>query len=224
MRRAIDKGVLGLALAVLAQQAGAAIIISEVAPWSSGNSSVAADWFELTNMGTTAVDISGWRMDDNSNSFAAAVALGGITSIDPGESVIFLETASLASVSATFKSVWFGAQPTSVRFGSYSGSGVGLSTGGDAVNIYSGSGVLQAAVIFGASPGGPFPTFDNAAGLSGLISQLSAIGVNGAFAAAGNASEIGSPGAIAAVPEPSTYALLTAGLLGLAAVARKRQR
>ncbi|HOS45355.1 MAG TPA: lamin tail domain-containing protein, partial [Paludibacter sp.] len=24
------------------------------------------DWFELTNFGTTSVDITGWKMDDNS--------------------------------------------------------------------------------------------------------------------------------------------------------------
>src|SRR5690349_7980988 len=47
------------------------IIISEVAPWSSGNSSIGADWFEVTNIGTAAANITGWKMDDNSNSFGS---------------------------------------------------------------------------------------------------------------------------------------------------------
>ncbi|MEI9897707.1 MAG: lamin tail domain-containing protein [Chthoniobacter sp.] len=59
------------------------IIISEVAPWSSGNSPVGADWFEVTNIGTAAQDITGWKMDDNSNSFGSAVALNGVTASLP---------------------------------------------------------------------------------------------------------------------------------------------
>jgi uncharacterized protein YjiK len=176
------------------------LFISEVAPWSSGNSPVGADWFEVTNTKATAVDITGWKMDDNSGSFAAAVALNGITSIAPGESVIFIESAAPATVIPAFKSAWFGSSPPlGLQIGTYSGSGVGLSTGGDAVNLYNAAGILQAGVIFGASPAGPsFSTFDNAAGLNNVtISRLSATGTNGAFVAANDAHEIGSPGSIA---------------------------
>ncbi|CAN5584747.1 hypothetical protein BH10BAC2_BH10BAC2_11120 [soil metagenome] len=173
------------------------LFISEVAPWSSGNSPVAADWFELTNTRATAVDITGWKMDDNSGSPAAAVPLAGITSIAPGESVIFIETSDLPGKTAAFISNWFGATPPAgLRIGNYTGTGVGLSTGGDAVNLYNATGTLQASVIFGTSPAGPsFPTFDNAAGLNNTtISQLSVTGVNGAFVAVNSANEIGSPG------------------------------
>ena len=51
-----------------------------------------ADWFEVTNKGATPVNITGWQMDDDSNAFASAIALNGITEIAPGESVIFIET------------------------------------------------------------------------------------------------------------------------------------
>ncbi len=95
-------------------------------------------------------------MDDNSESFAGAVPLSGITSIAPGESVIFIETGNLASVAPAFLNTWFGANPPAgLQIGSYSGGGVGLSTGGDAVNLYNSAGVLQANVFFGASPAGP---------------------------------------------------------------------
>jgi uncharacterized protein YjiK len=181
--------------------APATLTISEVAPWSSGNSPVAADWFEVTNNGSSAVNITGWKMDDNSNAFASAVTLNGITSIAPGESVIFLETATPATTIPLFLSTWFGANPpTGLQVGSYTGSGVGLSTAGDAVNIFNSSGTLQANVIFGAAPAGPFPTFNNAAGLNNTtITQLSSTGVNGAFAAVNDANEIGSPGTIGKV-------------------------
>ena len=172
------------------------LIISEVAPWSSGNSPIGADWFEITNTGQTAVNISGWKMDDNSNAFGSAVTLNGITSIAPGESVIFIETSDLAGKSSAFLSTWFGANPPAgLQIGNYTGGGVGLSTGGDAVNLYNSTGVLQANVVFGASPAGTFPTFDNWAGLNNAtVSQLSVAGVHGGFVAANDATEIGSPG------------------------------
>jgi uncharacterized protein YjiK len=179
------------------------LIISEVAPWSSGNSPlVAADWFEITNTSNSAISISGWKMDDNSASFISSVALNGITSIAPGESVIFLESSATNpadSVIARFKLNWFGANtPANLQIGTYQGSGVGLSTGGDAVNLYNSSGLLQASVSFGASPAGPvFATFNNAAGLNNTtISQLSIAGQNGAFIAVNDANEIGSPGTV----------------------------
>ena len=55
----------------------------------------------------------------------------GITTIAPGESVIFMETtdATLAAKKAAFLSLWFGANPpANLQVGNYSGSGVGLST------------------------------------------------------------------------------------------------
>jgi hypothetical protein len=150
--------------AVSAVPAHAAISITEVAPWASGNSAVAADWFELTNTGTSAVNISGWKVDDNSNSFAASLALTGVTSIAAGQSVVFVEGS--AATAASFASNWFGANvPAGFAIGYYSGSGIGLSTTADAVNIYNASGVLQANVTFGTSDtASPYQTFDNAAG------------------------------------------------------------
>lgn len=177
------------------------ITVSEVAPWGSGNSSAAADWFEVTNNGVTAVNITGWKVDDSSNSFASAIALTGITSIAPGESVIFLESSAsnpAATVIANFKTLWFGANPpASLQIGTYQGSGIGLSTGGDAVNIYDAGGNLQANVVFGASPTTLFKTFNNAVGLTNtMISLLSEVGVNDAFVAVNDVNEIGSPGSV----------------------------
>ncbi len=82
----------GFTLTVTQAVAPGSIVISEVAPWSSSNSPLAADWFEVTNTGSSAVDLTGWKMDDNSHSIANAVALNGVTSIAPGEAVIFIET------------------------------------------------------------------------------------------------------------------------------------
>jgi uncharacterized protein YjiK len=180
------------------------IIISEVAPWSSGNSKLGSDWFELTNVGTATQNITGWKMDDDSNSFVSSVALNGITSIAPGESVIFVENAT--SKKSDFLALWFGANPPpNLQVGFYEGSGVGLGTGGDAVNIFDNTGAKRAGVTFGVSTTtSPLKTFDNAAGLNNAaISTLSATGVNGAFSIVDNASTaIGSPGTIGAPATP----------------------
>ena len=174
--------------------------VTEVAPWSSGNSTLLADWFEVTNSGARAVNISGWKVDDSSESPAAALALNGITSIAPGESVIFIETSDLPGKSAAFKTLWFGASPPAgLQIGSYSGGGIGLSTGGDAVNLYdttSPTPVRRVNVSFGIAPSSaPFGTFDNTAGVNvGAVSLRSVPGLNNAFIVANGANEIGSPG------------------------------
>ena len=80
-----------------------------------------------------------------------------------------------------------------------------MGTGGDEVNLYSPSQALQAAVKFGVSPSAaPFTTFDNAAGLNiATITTFSAVGINGAFRAANDSNEIGSPGTIGASSTPT---------------------
>ena len=214
--------------------AQAQIIISEVDPTGSSTAGYGADWFELKNTGTSAVDITGWKMDDNSAAFATAVPLTGVTSIAPGLSVVFIEnTASgstllsptaTATLNANFASTWFsGGTPAGLLIGNYGGSGVGLSASADAVNIFNASGTPVTGVTFGASTAGF--TFDNEAGLTGTITQLSAVGVNGAFSnGAPTNPEVGSPGDVSPVPEPSTIALTAGGMTALLAMQRRRNR
>jgi hypothetical protein len=206
----------------------AAILITEVDPTGSSNSNYLADWFELTDTGTTAVNISGWKMDDNSDSYSVAVALKGVTSIAPGQSVVFIEDTNAkgsdSALATSFENTWFGAGnvPAGFTIGFYGGSGVGLGSSGDAVNIFNSSGTAIAGVVFGASTDGV--TFDNSAGLNSTtdsvtISQTSVAGVNGAFVATDG--EVGSPGV---VPEPSSWALLVLGGLGAGLALRARRK
>ncbi|MBC7734502.1 MAG: lamin tail domain-containing protein [Bacteriovorax sp.] len=227
MKFSITKAAAAAALFVplLAAAAVQSVIISEVSPTGS-SASYGADWFELTNTSTSAVNIAGWKMDDNSNSFALSVALRGVTSIAAGQSVVFIEGGSTstgdAALNANFKSAWFGTAATSVIFGNYGGSGVGLGATADAVNIFDSSGTVLARVDFGASTAGV--SFDNQAGLNNVtLTQKSAVGVNGAFTSA-SGGEVGSPGTIVtAVPEPETYALTLAGLALVGVAARRRK-
>lgn len=211
------------ALLFVAGPSSAAIVITEVHPTGSSNSTTyEADWFELTNTGASAVDITGWRVDDDSNNFANALLLNGVTSINPGQSVVFIESSSDAIYDA-FKTGWFGTDvPSDFTIGRYNGSGIGLGAGGDQLNIFDSSGTPITSVVFGAATAGT--TFDNADGLSGAISTLSAVGINGAFTSAAG-GEIGSPGFTAnAVPEPSTWALMLCGMGGLGLLARRRSQ
>src|SRR5688572_126687 len=119
----------------------ATAFISEVHP-SGSNSAYAADWFEVTNTGASALDVSGWKMDDNSNVFTSAVALRGVTSIPAGKSAVFFErsatTTTDEAVLAAFSTAWFGTAtpPPGVLIGAYGGSGIGLSATADAVNLF----------------------------------------------------------------------------------------
>ncbi|HVU28218.1 MAG TPA: lamin tail domain-containing protein [Verrucomicrobiae bacterium] len=209
----------------------AQIIISEVDPAGS-SASYGADWFELKNTGSSAVDITGWEMDDSSDSFSKAVPLTGVTSIGAGQTIVFIENTDpngsggallsptdTTTLNANFASAWFGSNvPIELTLANYGGSGVGLSTSGDAVNIFDSLGNAVTGVTFGAAPAGA--TFDNTAGLSGAISQASVVGVNGAFS---DGSEIGSPGNVAPVPEPTTFAMLGLGAAGLIGFYRNRR-
>jgi len=198
-------------LTITAPPAGGAatLIITEVAAWSSGNSPVQADWFEVTNIGTATANITGWTMDDDSDNPNSAL-LSGITNINPNESVIFLEVqpgANAATIKTAFVNTWFaGNAPPGLQIGTYAqgaAGGVGLSTNGDHVNLFSGvNGTLQAKVTFGASDNvNPLQTFDNSTLLNNTaILTLSQVGVHGAFVATNDANEIGSPGTIGTTP------------------------
>jgi hypothetical protein len=214
-----------LTVLLFAASGHAAIIISEVHPSGSAASSnnlYVADFFELTNTGPTSVSLAGWKIDDDSNSSASAVLLRGVTSIAPGQSIVFVEGDATGSTDAalqtSFINSWFsGSAPAGFTMGFYGGSGVGLGQTTDAVNIFDASNVKIAGVTFGATTAKV--TFDNAAGLSGAISTLSQPGVTGAFVSP--RGETGSPGVI---PEPATGLLMSLGLAGLAWSSRRRER
>ena len=183
-----------------------AIRITEVAPWSSGDSPVGEDWFELTNFSEETVSIDGWRYDDDSVDFEASDPLEGITEIAAGESVIFLNTdaAGFAEVQTAFVDSWFGGvAPAGLQFGYYDGAGLG--GGGDAVILFDAAGDVQANLFVGASPEeAPLATFDNSVGLNNTLTDtLSETGLNGGFTALGGADEIGSPGTVATVIDGS---------------------
>jgi MYXO-CTERM domain-containing protein len=208
-----------VAASAIASAANANIRITEVMSSSNGGGSPTPDWIEVTNYGSSAVDLTGWRMDDGSFNFAASVALNGISSIGAGESVIFIESAAGAAVS-NFRTFWGGLAGLQVGF--YSGSGVGFSSGGDGACLFNGSGSILSQVSFTAATSGSsfFFGWDAAGALdpayNGVVSTVGTIGTQVTVT---SSSDTGSLGTAIGVPAPSALALL-----GLAGLAGRRRR
>ena len=128
-----------LLASVASTQAQVLIRITEA--MSSSGTGGTPDWIELSNLGNTVADITGWKMDDSSRTFGTSLLLNGITSIAAGESVVFFETASANLTSGAwatdltnFRSFWGGL--SGVQVGYYGGSGAGLSSGSDGVIVF----------------------------------------------------------------------------------------
>ena len=207
------------ALVAISSSASASLRITEVMSSSAGGGSPTGDFFEVTNYGSSAVSVTGWKMDDNSFAIGNSVALNGITSIGAGESVIFIESAAGAAVNS-FKSFWGGL--TGVQVGYYSGSGTGLSSGGDGVILFNAAAAEATRVTFGAATAGKtfFWGYNAATGTvdpsyNGLVSSVGTIGTQVTFTSSGDTGSLGT----AIIPTPGAVALL--GLAGL--IVRRRR-
>lgn len=189
-------------LLVVASSLIGQIKITEV--MSSSNAGT-GDWIELTNFGSTAVDITGWKIDDNSFNFLQAFPLNGVTSIPAGKSVVFLEVPSTSTPDAdipNFKSIW-GAKVNNVSVGSYTGNSLGFSpTQADGVVIFKADQTEVCRVSFAAATiGSSFYWTYKQDGSSVASAVVSTVGfVNGTntnqdtFSSASAIKDIGSPG------------------------------
>ena len=201
---------------------------------SSSGSGGTADWFEVTNYGS-AVDLTGWKMDDGSYAIGPAVALNGVSSIGAGETVVFVETATPLTDIPNFRSFWGGSAATAT-IGSYTGSGVSFSSGGDGIVLFnSGSAEATPQVSFpAATVGSSFYYQYDAIGdpttspnANAVVSTVGTINGQVTYLSANTVTQnIGSPGtAVAAVPEPSSVALLAIGAgTGATLVLRRTRR
>ncbi|MBU3727921.1 MAG: lamin tail domain-containing protein [Phycisphaerales bacterium] len=179
---------------------------------SSSGTGGTDDWIEITNFGSSAISISGWRFDDSSFNFGASQALNGVTTISAGESVIFIESAGGANI-ASFRSFWGGL--AGVQVGFYSGSGLGLSSGGDGAIIFTGAGAEISRVSFGAATTGNSFFYGWTVGgtvdpsFNGIVSSLGSIGTQVSLTSANALGNVASPGtAMALIPAPGALALL----------------
>jgi hypothetical protein len=210
---------------------GSTLRITEAMSQSGTTPTFTADWFEVTNFGSSAVDLTGWKMDDGSFNAAAAVALNGVSSIGAGESVVFVETNAPLTVIPDFRSFWGGSAATAT-IGSYTGSGVGFSSGGDGIALFNSASAPITQVTFPAATLGSsfYYQYDptTSPNANAVVSTVGTINGQVTYLSANTVTQnIGSPGtAINAVPEPSTYAMALAGLAcgGYSLFRRRRAR
>jgi len=177
---------------------------------SSSGTGGTGDWIEVTNLGSTAVDITGWKIDDNTYNFTAAVELAGVTSIPAGKSIVFIEVPLTSTPTIdipTFKSFW-GSSMNTISVGSYTGSGVGFSSTADGVVLFNALGVeITSRVSFSAATAGKSFYFSyNADGSPVDNAVVSALGtINGTVS---NQVTIKSSSAIGDIGSPGTAIVL----------------
>jgi hypothetical protein len=205
------------AAAVLAAPASAAVRWTE---WMYSSAGDGYEFFEITNTGAAAVDLTGWSYDDDSRT-ADTVPLTPLGTLAPGESAIITE----ALTAADFRAEW--GAPDSLKV--LAGNTVNIGRG-DELNIFDASDALVDRLAYGDVV---FPGTIRTQGQSGNPGSAAALGANNvalwvlstvgdSFGSVGSLNgDVGNPGAFNLVPEP-TGALLAA--ISLALVTRRRRR
>jgi Immunoglobulin domain/Lamin Tail Domain len=180
------------------------LVITEVQSSEGSGTNASADWFELANLDDFAVDLYGYRWDDNSANLGVAYTVTNHVIIHPGEAVIFVETSAPGAMTADKFKAWWGVSnlPKDLQIIVYGGNGLGLSSSSDQVNLWNQAALVEtdpigkvAAVQLSTSPSGRtfVRNMDTGVFSGNSTTGLSANGVDGAFTSALN-SDVGSPG------------------------------
>ncbi len=216
MKTFLTIGVVGLA----AGQALAGVAITEfMYQGLNGSTQVNFEFVELTNLGATPVDLTGWSFDDDSRT-AGSFSLSALGVIAPGQSVIVTE----ASESA-FRARWNLSASVVILGGNTNNLGRN-----DEINIYDASSNLVDRLTYGDQNfagtvrTNGFSAWAPRVDGSGLFGNIdttwvkSVVGdAQNSFAAVSPATDVGSPGTY--VPTPGAAALMVAAGL----VARRRR-
>ena len=190
------------ASAALTVTAKPRLLITEV---QSSGSFANVDWWELTSFESYAINLKGWRFDDNTHSLAAnnALTISSDVVIRPGESIVFCETYTPAQFRA-----WWPTMPANTQVVRYSGGGIGLSsTSGDEINLWNAVSIVGNELTeriswssFATSPNGVSMVYDPenlpVGNVIGVLSTNTVLGLvaNGVFTSTNGV--VASPGRV----------------------------
>lgn len=164
------------------------LAITEVMPSSNdANSAINEDWFEITNYGSTTVDLAGFSWDDNSWNPGTVVFPN--VSIAPGEAIVVAQIDSANE--AAFRAAWnLGPWVQVLVNQDFAVAQPSFSASGDGVVLFdtSATAIEVCRAEYTVALAGYSVEFDTACTYLGNA----AVGVRGAYASTG--SDVGSPG------------------------------
>jgi hypothetical protein len=167
---------------------GVAAVKLSISEIMAGSNSTAynADWFEIHNYGDSAVDLSGYSWDDESE-IAGTSTFPAVT-IQPGEAIVVLD--DVAANKDAFLAEWklYAGSVTIVANDELTGSFPSLSQNGDAVFLYDANGAEMASGVYSAATAGFAVEFDT----TGAFLGDAVDGTNGAYTSL--EGDVGSPG------------------------------
>ena len=220
MKSILLKALIAAAAIVAPIAAQGAVRITEFMYKGAGSGAGAdREFFEITNLGSAAVDITSWYYDDESNT--PSVAFGAsFGMLAANESIIVTEMSA-----AAFRTLW--GLDASVRI--YGSNSVNLGNG-DTINIYSSNSAasLVDSVSFGSTTAGVSRNLSN--GGTFVASSLGdAYGSVESTLASNSTRDLANPGRYpaaptAAVPEPATWAMMIGGFALLGASVRRTRK
>ena len=220
--------VMGTLLMGTLHNAQAAVSGIKITEWMYSPVGSVGEFVEFTNFSSTSLDLTGWSFDDNTR-LPGSDSLSLFDSVAAGESVIITEADA-----NVFRTNWSLSSTVKVIGGI--SNNLGRS---DEINLYNNTGALIDRLTFNDQGTGSVksPRTQRVSGEAGSLSILGANNASlwvlssvgdkeGSYTSIGG--DIGSPGltsfaTVATVPEPSTYAMLLAGLGFIGFTARRRK-
>src|SRR6056300_946973 len=167
---------------------GVAAVKLSISEIMAGSNSTAynADWFEIYNYGDSAVDLSGYSWDDDSE-IAGTSTFPSVT-VQPGQAIVVLD--DVAANKDAFLAEWklYAGSVTIVANDELTGSFPSLSQNGDAVFLYDANGAEMASGVYTAATAGFAVEFDT----TGTFTGDAVDGTNGAYTSL--EGDVGSPG------------------------------
>jgi predicted extracellular nuclease len=218
-------GLVAVIVVMACNTAGAAIRITEWMYQGNPDENIVApeagEFVELTNVGNTPIDMTGWYFVDSTPA-AGSLDLSAFGVVQPGESVVWTDWNV-----TLFKNAW-GLGPEVDVIG---GSEIGLGRS-DTINIYNANDTLVDTLQYSDQT---FPGSPRTRQISANI-PFESLGLNNPISAVSSANgdvfgsytntrlEVGNPGVytqLNAIPEPTTFVLVAAACGALMACRRR---